>query len=257
MRFCVLASGSRGNACYIETRRTRILVDAGLSCREVVRRLDALGVDPQRLDALLITHEHIDHIKGAGPLARRFDLPVYLNASTMRKSLRVLGGLSRPVTISTGQDITIRDLRIETFTKCHDAADPMGFVISLGGLRLGLMTDLGRSTRVVVDRLKQCQALIMEFNHDEEMLEEGPYPLQLKRRIRGPDGHLSNRQAGDLLSTLCHHDLQCVVLAHLSATNNTPEKAMREATRALSESRREGTSVIISHQDFPSPMISM
>jgi phosphoribosyl 1,2-cyclic phosphodiesterase len=257
MRFCVLASGSQGNACYIETGRTRILVDAGLSCREVVRRLDALGVDPEGLDALLITHEHIDHIRGAGPLARRFDLPVYLNASTMRKSLRVLGGLSRPVTICTGQDITIRDLRIETFTKCHDAADPMGFVISLGGLRLGLMTDLGRSTGVIVERLKRCQALIMEFNHDEEMLEEGPYPLQVKRRIRGPDGHLSNRQAGELLSALCHHDLQCVVLAHLSTTNNTPEKAMREATMALSKSRREGTSVIISHQDFPSPMITM
>jgi phosphoribosyl 1,2-cyclic phosphodiesterase len=257
MRFSVLASGSLGNACYIETSRTRILVDAGLSCKEVVRRLDALGVDPVNLDALLITHEHMDHIKGAGPLARRFDLPVYLNASTMRKSLRVLGGLSRPVTINTGQDVTIRDLRIETFTKCHDAADPMGFVISIGRLRLGVLTDLGRSTRVVVDRLKRCQALVMEFNHDEEMLEEGPYPLQLKRRIRGPDGHLSNRQAGELLSALCHHDLRCVVLAHLSATNNTPEKAMKEATRALSESRREGTSVIVSHQDVPSPMITM
>jgi phosphoribosyl 1,2-cyclic phosphodiesterase len=119
------------------------------------------------------------------------------------------------------------------------------------------MTDLGRSTRVVVERLKRCQSLIMEFNHDEEMLEEGPYPLQLKRRIKGPDGHLSNRQAGELLSALCHRDLQCVVLAHLSAINNTPEKALMEATRVLSTSRREGTDVIISHQDCPSPMISM
>ena len=257
MRFCVLASGSQGNACYIESKGARILIDAGLSCREVVRRLDALGVDPEGLDALLLTHEHIDHIRGAGPLARKFDLPVYLNASTMRKSIRVLGGLSRPVTIRTGEEITIHDLRIETFTKCHDAADPMGFVISSGRLKLGLMTDLGRSTRVVVERLKRCQSLIMEFNHDEDMLEEGPYPLHLKRRIKGPDGHLSNKQAGELLSALCHHDLQCVVLAHLSAINNTPEKALTEATRALSNSRREGAELIISRQDCPSPMITM
>jgi phosphoribosyl 1,2-cyclic phosphodiesterase len=159
--------------------------------------------------------------------------------------------------IRIGEEITIHDLRIETFTKCHDAADPMGFVISSGRLKLGLMTDLGRSTRVVVERLKRCQSLIMEFNHDEEMLEEGPYPLQLKRRIKGPDGHLSNKQAGELLSALCHHDLQCVVLAHLSAINNTPEKALTEATRALSKSRREGADLIISHQDCPSPMITM
>jgi phosphoribosyl 1,2-cyclic phosphodiesterase len=257
MRFCVLASGSQGNACYIETKRTRILIDAGLSCREIVRRLDSVGVDPGGLNALLITHEHIDHIKGAGPLARRFNLPVYLNASTMRKSMRVLGGLSKPVTISTGQDITIRDLRIETFTKCHDAADPMGFVVSFNGMKLGLMTDLGRSTRVVEERLKRCQALIMEFNHDEEMLETGPYSLQLKRRIRGPDGHLSNRQAGELLSALSHRDLRCVVLAHLSEVNNTPEKAMREATRALAESRREGTRLIISRQHVSSPLITI
>ena len=257
MRFCVLASGSQGNACYIESKGARILIDAGLSCREVVRRLDALGVDPEGLDALLLTHEHIDHIRGAGPLARRFDLPVYLNASTMRRSIRVLGGLSRTVTIRTGEETTIHDLRIETFTKCHDAADPMGFVISSGRLKLGLMTDLGRSTRVVVERLKRCQSLIMEFNHDEDMLEEGPYPLHLKRRIKGPDGHLSNKQAGELLSALCHHDLQCVVLAHLSAINNTPEKALTEATRALSNSRREGAELIISRQDCPSPMITM
>ncbi len=257
MRFCVLASGSQGNACYIETKRTRILIDAGLSCKEVVRRLDASGIDPEGLDALLITHEHMDHIKGAGPLARRFNLPVYLNSLTLRESMRVLGGLSRPVTIRTGQEVTLHDLRIETFTKCHDAADPMGFVISSGKSKLGLMTDLGRGTRVIMERLKQCQSLIMEFNHDEEMLEEGPYPLQLKRRIKGPDGHLSNRQAGELLSVLCHHDLRCVVLAHLSGINNTPEKAMQEATKVLSQSHREATSVIISHQDVPSPMISL
>jgi phosphoribosyl 1,2-cyclic phosphodiesterase len=257
MRFAVLASGSGGNACYVETERTRLLIDAGLSCQELMGRLEWVGVDPESLDGLIITHEHTDHVKGAGTLARRLDLPVYINASTLRKSMRVIGSISRPVTIRTGQSITLHDLWIETFTKCHDAADPIGLVVSSAGVRLGLMTDLGRSTGLVEERLRGCHGLIIESNHDVRMLEEGPYPLELKRRIKGPDGHLSNSQAAALLADVCHNGLNYVVLAHLSAINNTPEKAMNAATHALSNSGHHTAKVLISHQDTPSPMIEL
>ena len=257
MRFSVLASGSGGNACYIETAETKILIDAGLSCREIIRRLELIDVKPDRLDALVITHEHLDHVKGAGPLSRRFKSQVYINSPTLNKCLKTLGNISSPVPIQTGRSITIKDIRIETFTKCHDAADPIGLVLSSNGLRLGLITDLGRSTRLVEDRLKRCRALIIEFNHDLEMLEQGPYPLDLKRRIKGPEGHLSNTQAKELLKAVSHRNLNRVVLAHISKINNLPEKALREAKDALLEHGLDDTEILISRQDIPVPMVEI
>lgn len=257
MRFSVLASGSGGNACYVETAHSSILIDAGLSCRELIRRLEAIDVNPETLSALIITHEHADHLQGAGPLARLLDLPVYINSPTLKRGIRALGSLSRPVPIHTGQSITINDLLIDTFTKCHDGVDPMGVVISSDGIRLGLATDLGRSTTLVEDRLKDCHALILEFNHDQKMLEEGPYPLDLKRRIKGQEGHLSNHQAGELLSAVAHEKLALVVLAHLSATNNHPEKAFQTARDALTRCGLNNTKILISHQDDPISMVEL
>ena len=205
IRFSVLASGSSGNACYIESANARILIDAGLSARELERRLEQVGVAPSSLDALVVTHEHSDHIKGAGPLARRYGLPLYINQKTLESGCKALGKLPLPVIIRTGQTLTIKDLDVETFTKCHDAADPVGVVLSLNGVRIGMATDLGRSTRLIEDRLKGCQALIIEFNHDPVMLEQGPYPPHLKQRIKGRDGHLSNEQACDLLKAGDRH----------------------------------------------------
>lgn len=257
MRFSVLASGSGGNACYVETACARVLVDAGLSCRETIRRLGALGVDPASLHALVITHEHTDHISGAGPLARRFQLPVYMNGPTFRKGLRALGAVTSPVPILTGQTVTVNDLFIETFTKCHDAADPMGLVLCSEGARLGIITDLGRSTRVVEDRLRGCRALVVEFNHDEEMLEDGPYPLELKRRIRGDHGHLSNRQAARLVSALAHPDLAWVIPAHLSEINNEPGRALKAVQDALAGRNGCRSEVVISSQDVAAPMLDL
>lgn len=258
MRFSVLASGSSGNACYVETGNATILIDAGLSCRDIVQRLQRIGARPEGLDALIVTHEHTDHIKGAGPVARRFDLPLYGNRKTLERGRKTLGNLSRPVIVQTGQALTIKDLTIETFTKCHDAADPFGVILSFNGAKIALATDFGRSTQLVEDRLKGCRALIMEFNYDQEMLEDGPYPLELKRRIKGPDGHLSNRQAGDLLRAVSHEDLEFVVLAHLSETNNQPSRAHKEAEDALTQcGLGGGARILISHQDEPGPMIEL
>jgi phosphoribosyl 1,2-cyclic phosphodiesterase len=254
MRFSVLASGSRANAFWVETNQTGLLIDAGLSCSECMKRLGTLGVDPARLKGIVITHEHIDHIRGAGVLARRLRVPVYINSATLRKGMPTLGDIARPVIIRTGQPLPVKDLTLETFTKCHDAADPMGIMMSCQGMRLGLITDLGRSTPVVENRLKGCHALVVEFNHDEHMLEKGPYPLEVKRRIRGPEGHLSNAQAKALLKALSHEDLAVVVLAHLSEKNNLPEKALKMCMSALGSA---GTKALVSSQEVPTPLIHL
>ncbi len=251
MRFSVLASGSKGNACLVEVNGTRVLLDAGLSMRELFWRLNLIDVDPASLDALIVTHEHSDHIKGAGPLARRLKIPVYVNSSTLKRSRHTIGNLPLPVVIHSGQTITINDLLIETFTKCHDAVDPVGLVVKAGSSSLGLITDLGRSTNLVVDRLRRCQALILEFNHDPTMLADGPYPLEVKRRIKGSEGHLSNQEAGKLLKSVSPKDLRLLIPAHLSEANNLPEKALQEAREALSALGLRDTRIMMSHQDRP------
>ncbi len=255
LRFSVLASGSSGNCCYVETDHTNILIDAGLSCREIVRRLLLVGVKPEALDAVIITHEHGDHIKGAGTLCRRYDLPLYINTATYRRGSKLLKNIAKPVFIEAGAMLEINDLVLETFTKCHDAADPVGAVLSTNGSRLGIVTDLGKSTVLAEDRLKRCQALIVEFNYDPHMLDHGPYPLDLKRRIKSRDGHLSNQQGADLLQAVAHDDLQVVVLAHLSETNNAPEKAAQSASSALEHCGLGNVRVLIGSQDSPGPMV--
>ncbi len=257
VRFSALASGSGGNACYVETNHARILIDAGISCRDLVQRLKKIGADPEGLDALIITHEHLDHVRGAGAVARRFDLPVYVNRRTYERGRKTLGNLPKPILFHTGQTLTIRDLNVETFTKCHDAADPVGVVVGWDGCRLGLVTDLGRPTRLVEDRLKTCRTVILEFNHDLSMLEQGPYPLFLKRRIKGPDGHLSNVQAGEILGGLCHGEMERVVLAHLSEINNTVEKALEHAHEALEQYGHWAGEVVVSAQNEPMPLVEL
>ncbi len=257
LRFSVLASGSGGNACYVETGGARLLIDAGLSCREMERRLSGIGVSPTSLDGIMLTHEHLDHIRGAGPMARRYRLPIYLNTRTWETAEKALGRLPEPRLIETGDSVSINGLVVETFTKCHDAADPMGVVFSWDGIRVGLATDLGRSTRLAEERLKGCRALILEFNHDPDMLDQGPYPLFLKRRIKGPDGHLSNQQGGDLLRVVSHADLRLVVLAHLSKINNDPEKARNEAARVLGTCGLGKTDIWVGEQDAPGPIIEL
>ncbi len=257
IKFSVLASGSKGNSCYFQTENARILIDAGLSCRETERRLYALGVEADSLDALIVTHEHSDHVKGAGPLARRFGLPVYSSHKTFNKGAKTLGPIERPVVIQTGQTLTINDIMVDTFTKCHDAADPFGVVVSCNGARIGMATDLGRCTRLVEDRLRKCRALILEFNHDQMMLDEGPYPLYLKRRIKGPDGHLSNLQGADLLGAVSHEGLRHVVLAHLSEVNNDNAKARNAAEAALEKSGQDKVDISVGLQKEALAMIEL
>jgi phosphoribosyl 1,2-cyclic phosphodiesterase len=230
---CILASGSKGNAVFVSGAAASILIDAGLSGVEIERRLKSRGIDPKNLDAILVSHEHSDHIQGVGVLSRRYHLPVYISAKTQNAASSQLGNLYDLKTIKCGTSFTINDLFIHPFSISHDAADPCGFTINQNGTKIGIATDLGIATAMVKEHLKECTLLILEANHDEEMLINGPYPWPIKQRIKSRTGHLSNAASKILLEELQHDRLKHVMLAHLSETNNTPQKAVNEVGQAL------------------------
>ena len=237
MRVCLLASGSKGNAIYVESRRSRILIDAGLSAREIRKRLAVIGVHAEDLDAIFVTHEHSDHIRGLGPLARMCQLPVYLHHQT-RAALSDIGRLPIVEEFDAGENLAWRDLAIHSFPVTHDSVAPVGFVIETDEGKVGVATDLGIATRLVSDRLKNCRVLILESNHDEDMLRDGPYPWPLKQRVRSNHGHLSNNAAAHLLESVLWEGLDAVFLAHLSETNNHPQLAERCAREILESQER-------------------
>ncbi|MGM0416812.1 MAG: MBL fold metallo-hydrolase [Thermodesulfobacteriota bacterium] len=231
MRICQLASGSKGNAIYIESDTTRILIDAGLSARELSRRLEGIGVAARDLDAIVVSHEHRDHCIGAGPLCRRYSLPLFCLPQTF-EALPSIGTVDY-CALEAGESLHVGDVSVEAFPVTHDAVAPVGFVLSSGGVRVGIATDLGVVTRLVLERLQRCQVLVIETNHDEKMLHDGPYPWHLKQRVRGRHGHLSNHQAAELLQELIWPELQAVFMAHMSETNNTEELARESVQQAL------------------------
>jgi len=232
---CMLASGSKGNAILVADQQTRVLFDAGLSGIEIERRCQSKGFHPDQLDAIVVSHEHSDHIQGVGVLARRFSLPVHISNKTGRTAGSMLGKISDIRYFECGNPFTVNTWTISPFSISHDAEDPAGFTIHTNGMKIGIATDLGVVTAMVRERLKACQVLILEANHDPEMLINGPYPWPLKQRIQSRTGHLSNEASRELVSALKHKDLQHVVLAHLSETNNTPEKALQEVGLALND----------------------
>lgn len=221
MRVCLLASGSRGNSTLIETDGFRLLVDVGLSGVEIERRLATLGLTGADLDAILVTHEHHDHVGGIGPLARRFQLPVHIDHKT-HAALPKLGKIAGLQLFSAGDKFSCLGLDIESFSTTHDAVNPVGFVINSNEGRIGFVTDLGLPTRLVAEQLKGCRVLVIEANHDEQMLWDGPYPWALKQRIRSKHGHLSNAETGQLLEKIVWPGLEALLLAHLSEENNCP-----------------------------------
>ncbi|MCB0331978.1 MAG: MBL fold metallo-hydrolase [Bdellovibrionales bacterium] len=233
MRFAVLASGSRANCTFVDTGSCRILVDCGLSGKETAKRLHAIGIDILTLDALIVTHEHRDHLHGVPILSRRLKIPVYANEETAL-SLDNLYGLEL---FDTGQAFEIGRVVVEPFRIVHDARDPVAFTITSSGVKLGHLTDIGRATTLVRESLQECHALVLESNHDEEMLQTCDYPWELKQRIASSHGHLSNPAAVDLLRDIWHSELQHVVLAHLSENSNTPEHALTAMRDGVNESQ--------------------
>ena len=230
---CVLASGSKGNVIYISNGRSAVLVDAGLSGKEIERRMAAAHLSPDHLDALIVSHEHSDHIRGVGVMARRYGLPIYMSAETARAAAPQLGTINDLRHFETGSRFWIDQLSIHPFATSHDAADPTGFTIGYNGCKIGIATDLGIATAMVKHHLKQCVLVVLEANHDADMLAKGPYPWYLKQRIKSRDGHLSNEDSKDLLAEIRHQGLRHVILAHLSEINNTPEKAFQTVRPAL------------------------
>ena len=233
LEICILASGSKGNAIYVSGGSTSILIDAGLSGIEIERRLNSKGLYPEDLDAILVSHEHTDHIHGVGVLSRRFNLPVYMNSKTENAALSQLGAVRVIKNFECGSPFMIKDLFIHPFSISHDAKDPSGFTVNQNGTKIGIATDLGIATSMVKEHLKGCSLLILEANHDEDMLINGPYPWPIKQRIKSRAGHLSNEASKNLLKELQHDRLEYVMLAHLSQTNNTPQKALSEVSRAI------------------------
>ena len=232
---CVLASGSKGNAIYVADATTAVLIDAGLSGVEIERRLKSRGLAPEGLNAVLVTHEHDDHIRGVGVLSRRYQLPVYISVPTLKAASSHLGRLHETRPFQCGRGFQIDALHFRPFAISHDAEDPAGFSVSRNGTKLGIATDLGIATALVKENLKGCDALILEANHDPIMLENGPYPWPLKQRIKGRSGHLANSDSRQLLSAVKHDRLRHVILAHLSEKNNSPEKALAEVGLALQQ----------------------
>lgn len=231
LRFASLGSGSKGNATVVSDGETTLLVDCGFGLRDTERRLARLGVHPRQLDAVLVTHEHVDHLRGVGPLARRHGLPVYLTPGTWLSGR--LGEVPLRHWITPQSRFTVKSLTIDPVTVPHDAREPVQFRIESHGCRLGVLTDLGHPTGHVVDAFSGCDALIIECNHDRHMLEVGPYPPQLKRRVGGNWGHLANVQAVTLLQQLGLDRLQHIVCSHLSEHNNRPELALEALTPLL------------------------
>ncbi|OEU68146.1 MAG: MBL fold metallo-hydrolase [Desulfobacterales bacterium PC51MH44] len=229
----MLASGSRGNAIFVSSGSTSILVDAGLSGIEIERRLESRGLCPENLDAILVSHEHADHIQGVGVLSRRYNLPVYVNLKTGKAAASQLGNVHDLKNFECGSTFMIKDLAIHPFSISHDAEDPAGFTINQDGTKIGIATDLGIATSMVKEHLKGCALLILEANHDADMLINGPYPWFLKQRIKSRTGHLSNEASKNLLKQVQHDQLKYVMLAHLSEINNTPQKALSEVGQAI------------------------
>ena len=233
MRFSVLGSGSRGNCTLVQSKDSCLLIDNGFSGKEVVERLARLGITPDMLSALVVTHEHSDHVKGVGVLARRCNIPVYANEATHRAIEATVGALPLPREFGVGDTFIINELSLHPFSVSHDAVDPVGFTVSDGERTLGYCTDTGKITRLIEYRLQACQALILEANHDVQMLKTGPYPFPLKQRVLSGGGHLANNDSVDFARRLAGGCLKMLVLAHLSAANNHPDLVLGEVRRQL------------------------
>lgn len=225
IEICALASGSNGNCYYIGNNEESILIDAGLSFRQILRRMEAKALDPKKIKAIFITHEHGDHIRGARVAGKKLDIPVYMTRGTFNASFRTSKPISY-VEVEDNQPVTIGKFSIIPVLKNHDAAEPTSFRIKYNGYSVGVFTDIGSPCENVKKHLCQCHALFLETNYDQQMLLEGPYPYHLKVRIDSAFGHLSNFQAFELLRENAHPQLQCVFLSHLSAENNRPELAL-------------------------------
>lgn len=239
-RLCTLASGSTGNCTYIEAGNQRFLVDVGISGKKVISALEEIGVKPEDINGILITHEHIDHIKGVGILSRKLDIPIFATYKTWDKMIadNMIGKIADKNVIKIDKETywSQEELQILAYSIYHDAVDPVGYIFEYRNKKISVATDLGKVDDNIRKHLSGSNGLLLEFNHDVRMLEAGGYPYYLKKRILGDEGHLNNEDAAKALVSIYHPDLKWVVLGHLSKDNNIPDLAYLTAKTALEDS---------------------
>lgn len=240
MKFGTIASGSSGNCLYAGNEETHILIDAGISCKRICEGLKSFALEGKDIQGILITHEHADHISGLGVLSRKFHIPIYATEGTLRQisEMENLGEIDSDLfqPIEVGREFKVGNLSVESFSISHDAADPVSFLVRDGEKKLGMVTDLGYYDEAIVERLKDSNLLYVEANHDVHMLQAGPYPYYLKRRILGEKGHLCNEKAAQLVTELMNDRLKQVILGHLSKENNYPDLALATVKNEVEDS---------------------
>lgn len=260
LRTSVLLSGSKGNANLVFTDDTYLLVDAGLSKKKIFNAMEAINIDPRKLNGIVISHEHSDHVNAAGIVSRHLNIPIYFSEPTYSNCQHKLGKLPKePIYFNVGDNFCIGDIKVTSFCSSHDAVDSSNFLFEqLGNTKqkLAIATDLGFASKLLIEKIKEATTLVLESNHDEVILLEGTYPWELKQRVKSIRGHLSNKQAVAVVSQIIHQGLDNLILAHLSEKNNTPELAFKEMTDYLNEIKSE-VKIFVAEQHRPTPIINV
>lgn len=253
----VLASGSKGNSMLVRSRDTALILDAGISLKRIRLALDELQVSPNTIKAVIISHEHSDHTRSAGALSRSFKIPLFISADTYAYCAHRLGKVhERLVYFESGVEFMVGDILVQPFQSSHDAIDSCNFVFIHNERKLGVATDLGNFSKLTLLKLSLANTLVLESNHDMQMLMEGPYEWNLKMRVKSEHGHLSNDQAVGLLSQVMHHGLQNIILAHLSEINNHPDLAFRVMNDYL-QSIRSDIHLMVANQYCQTPLVDV
>ncbi|MDF2881163.1 MAG: Metallo-beta-lactamase superfamily hydrolase [Clostridiaceae bacterium] len=259
MIFCSLYSGSSGNSIFISSEHSNILIDAGLPGKRIEKALNDINKDASNIDGIFITHEHTDHIKGVGVLSRKYDIPIYANTETWNSMCNLIGKINEHnIKIIDSDTVDINDLHIMNFKIPHDAANPCGYSISQGDKRVSIATDLGYFSDEVKESIKDSDVILLESNHDTEMLKFGPYPYPLKRRILSDVGHLSNDACGKAISEIIKDSHKTIILGHLSKTNNYPDLAYATVANVLSDCGfkvNKDLNLCLAKRDMPSGYI--
>ncbi len=259
--FCSLYSGSSGNCLLIQTSDTKILIDAGESAKKISTALSSMDIDPTQIDAILVTHEHSDHVRGLGTFSKKYDIPVFANSKTWdampEQSSKISENNMKKFTIE--ENFEIGDLKIHPFKIPHDAANPCGFNIFYNDTKISIATDLGHITSNIAHKLEDSKFILLESNYDPEILKCSAYPYLLKRRIAGPNGHLPNSDAGKIVSFLMNSGLKSVMLGHLSRENNFPELAYKTVVDTLIDDKLDCSKIKIdvASRFAPSPTIKL
>ena len=261
LNFCSLYSGSSGNSLFVETENTKVLIDAGMSCKKIEEGLQSIEIDPSSIDAILVTHEHSDHVKGLGTISKKFDIPVYSTQKTFdtmpiqteklkEKNIKI---------INPSEKFSINDLEIQPFSIPHDAADPCGFNISKNSSQqISIATDIGHMTKSIVNMLEGSQFILLESNYDTEVLKCCAYPYKLKTRIASDIGHLSNTMAGKTISYLLKNgNLSTAMLGHLSKESNFPELAYRTVIDEIISNNNDNFNLSVASRDLPGKLINI